>query len=176
MYRLILGLALALGVSAPAGAQVVSAPTNAGSAQRENMADNVITMNRARVDALKEMLFERMEKLLELEQRAQALVAVRKNLRCCQLQGTSVPWNDTATYVNVAGRGQVFLHSSAGTAETKAAVDFNDKFKNEQKGKFDDLVKKSLQATNDPEPEPDIAPDTRGPDEAAPVLFNTGGN
>ena len=155
MDRFILGLALALGVSAPAGAQVVSAPTNAVSAQRENMADNVITMNRARVDALKEMLFERMEKLLELEQRAQALVAVRKNLRCCQLQGTDVPWHDSATFINTAHHGTLFLNASAGTAETKAAVDFNDKFKNEQKGKFDDLVKKSLQATNDPEPDPE---------------------
>lgn len=139
MVRLILGLALVLGAAAPAGAQVVSAPTNAGSAQRENMADNVITMNRARVDALKEMLFEEMERLLALEQQAQSLIAVRKNLRCCQLQGVSTPWGDGKTFINTAHHGRVFLHGTKQEVDT-ARTDFNDTFRGEGKERFNQLV------------------------------------
>ncbi|MBI1363920.1 MAG: hypothetical protein GC134_08030 [Proteobacteria bacterium] len=72
------------------------------------------------------LIQQRRAYLKELQDRALNLVAVERQLRCCQLIGVTLPWNDAKTFVNTT-KGTLFLQHDAGTETDKAAIDVKNK-------------------------------------------------
>lgn len=100
------------------------------------------------------LIEQRRAYLKELQDRALNLVAVERQLRCCQLIGVTLPWNDAKTFVNTA-RGQLFLQHDAGTESDKAAIEVKNKntaFSQQEIADILRLAKEKEQAQQQPFP------------------------
>jgi hypothetical protein len=120
-------LSLLVTAAVSVNAQSLTVSTNKIANQQINNTALITSAAESHVQAQNAIIQAKLARLAELQQQALSLVAVKRELRCCQLVGVDVPFNDAATYINHKDHGKVFMGKGFMESDDTAAIDVKPK-------------------------------------------------